>query len=240
MDLVDFIRSLPSPLRRIVYAVYHKFGDKYYAEMAFWESRYKKDNENFSNESYQGLMLAIAKETDASYFDGKVVVDFGCGPRGSLAWMGNADLRVGVDVLMDRYVDSFFNCMKDHETVYVKSTEKVIPLPSNFADVVMTINSIDHVNNLETMCNELIRVLKPGGTFLGSFNLEEPPAPCEPQKLDEEIVKKHLLNFLEVKSYRVASLPADGNRYKAFDQESLEYTPGEEGTLWIRAEKPSS
>jgi len=47
--------------------------------------------------------------------------------------------------------------------IYLKSTEKVIPLPSEFVDIIFTVNAIDHVNNFEIMCDEIIRVLKPGG-----------------------------------------------------------------------------
>lgn len=50
-----------------------------------------------------------------------------------------------------------------HGMIYLKSTEKVIPLPSEFVDIIFTVNAIDHVNNFEIMCDEIIRVLKPGG-----------------------------------------------------------------------------
>ncbi|MCK5850093.1 MAG: methyltransferase domain-containing protein [Kiritimatiellae bacterium] len=237
MGLIDIIRGLPKPLKRLVYAVYSLFGDKYRAEMAFWESRYRKDNGEFRNNHYQKIMMGIAEESDVSFFDGKVIADFGCGPRGTMTWIKGAALRVGVDVLMDRYLDSFFDCMVKHDTVYVKSTEKVIPLPTDFVDILITINAIDHVDDFDAMCNEVVRVLKPGGIFLGSFNLNEPSAPCEPQQLNEERIKRCLLDQLTIKSYRASGIPEDGDRYRPFYEGDLvESKAGEEGTLWVRAE----
>jgi SAM-dependent methyltransferase len=120
----------------------------------------------------------------------------------------------------------------------LKSTEKVIPLPSDFVDVMFTLNAIDHVDNFSAMCSEIIRVLKPGGFFIGSFNLEELPSPCEPQQLDEKKIKDNLLSKLEIKSYRITKKGPEDDLYSPFFTNSLSYKPGQEGYLWVKAMKP--
>ncbi len=124
--------------------------------------------------------------------------------------------------------------------VYLKSTEKVIPLPSDFVDIMFTLNAIDHVADFPLMCSEILRVLKPGGLFIGSFNLEEPVSPCEPNQLSEEIVEANLLNRLEVQSYHVTKkVGPPGERYVPFFEGKLSYEAGQEGYLWVKAMKPA-
>lgn len=47
------------------------------------------------------------------------------------------------------------------------------------------------------MCNEMIRILKPGGILGGSFNMYEPASDCEPQTLTEAILEEHLLKYFD-------------------------------------------
>jgi SAM-dependent methyltransferase len=168
---------------------------------------------------------------------GKVVADFGCGPRGSLVWATSPSLRIGIDVLADRYADEFTDNIISHGMIYLKCTERVIPLPSAFCDVVFTLNAIDHVDNFSVMCSEILRILKPGGLFIGSFNLNETPTSCEPQQLDEEAVRNNLLRYLETELYRITKQGAKGNAYGVFFDGNLSYHPGERAYLWVRAKK---
>lgn len=88
--------------------------------------------------------------------------------------------------------------------IYVKCTEKVISLPSESVDIVFTLKAMDDCENVRRMCNEMLRILKPEGTLIGSFNLEEPPTTTEPQGFSEESVKEALLNHLHIESYRLS------------------------------------
>jgi hypothetical protein len=80
-------------------------------------------------------------------------------------------------------------------------------------------------------------VIKPGGCFIGSFNLEEPATSTEPQRLDEERIKKHLLDYCKVESYRVSTPGPPGNQYQPFFDGEISYQEGELGILWIKAKK---
>ncbi len=235
-----FKELIPEPIKKIIRPVRNLFLKKDKEELSYWKSRFEINQGKFNNSHYQRLMLAMAGESSENFLKGKIVADFGCGPRGSLVWASSASLRIGIDVLADLYADEFSDNITSHGMVYVKSTEKVIPLPSNFVDIMFTVNAIDHVNNFPQMCNEIIRVLKDGGEFIGSFNLEEPPSPCEPQQLNEKIIKENLLNKLEVQSYRITKKGPKEDTYKPFFDGNLSYQVGEEGVLWVRARKPSS
>ena len=210
---------------------------KHNAELAFWKSRLEINHGTFYNGHYERIMLAMAQEPDTGFVKGKVVADFGCGPRGSLVWASSAALRIGIDVLADVYADEFTENILSHGMIYLKATEAVIPLPSAMVDILFTMNAIDHVDHFEKMCAEIIRVLKPGGLFIGSFNLEEPAAATEPQHLTEKRIKESLLDYLDVQSYRVSFSGPDGLEYDPFYTEPLIYEPGQPGILWVRARK---
>jgi len=94
---------------------------------------------------------------------------------------------------------------------------------------------MDHVHNLGAMTAEMLRILKPGGTFIGSFNLDEEPGVSEPQTLTPELLEAHLLRHLDVSSRRVA--PAGpNNTYEYFFSPA---PPGASGPrkLWIRGRR---
>ncbi len=231
---------IPKPLKQILRSLKNRLIKKNDGELSFWRSRLKIDNGKFDNSNYERLMLAMAEEPNDNFLKGKIVADFGCGPRGSLVWANSALLRIGIDVLADNYADEFTDNIISHRMIYLKSTENVIPLPSGFVDIMFTLNAIDHVDNFSVMCNEIMRVLKPGGQFIGSFNLEEPASSCEPQQLNEIIIKENLLNNMEVQSYRISNKRPNGNLYAPFFDGDLSYKQGQEGILWVRAKKKNT
>jgi SAM-dependent methyltransferase len=231
-------KLIPDPLKKIIRPVKNYFLKKHVEELSFWKSRLEIDKGTFANAHYEKLLLGMAEEPNDNFLKGKVVADFGCGPRGSLVWARSANLRIGIDVLADVYAEEFTENIIAHQMIYLKSTEKVIPLPSDFVDVMFTLNAIDHVDNFSAMCSEIIRVIKPGGFFIGSFNLEELPSPCEPQQLDEKKIKDNLLSKLEIKSYRITKKGPEDDLYSPFFTNSLSYEPGQEGYLWVKAMKP--
>lgn len=181
-SMKTMLRPIRDDLRRRIRV---RFVTKTDAEFAFWGSRLEIDGGRFQNEFYKRLMLGMAEEPNGEFVSGRVVADFGCGPRGSLVYAKSARLRIGIDVLADRYAEEFTSNIVTHGTIYLKSTEHVIPLPSDFVDVMFTLNALDHVNYFAPMCREIIRVIKPGGLFIGGFNIEEPATAEEPQRLTE-------------------------------------------------------
>ena len=211
--------------------------DKYEGEMEYWRMMYRNEGSRFANNHYKDLMLSIAQEKDDTFLKNKVVVDFGCGPRGSLQWMKSPTVKIGVDVLTKQYIEAFGKTLIQHGMIYVTSTEQYIPLPNESADCVCTINSLDHVNSLEMMSKEILRILKPQGVLLASFNLNQPSTECEPQILTEEKLKKYLLSYFEIENYRLA-YRGEENVYENMENGRLVQTIGdEEAVLWVRGKK---
>ena len=208
---------------------------KHQAEISYWRNEWTSGN--FRNRYYRNEMLGIAGETDDVFLRGKIVADFGCGPQGSLAWATSARLRIGIDVLADTY--SEFD-IRSHDMVYVSSTERTIPLPSNFVDIMFTMNAIDHVSKLSVMCDEIRRVIVPGGKFLGSFNMCEPANFCEPQTLTEEKLHKFLLKYLDVQFYKIAPEGPEDDWYGPSRRGEYIDKPVPHAHLWVRAIKPVS
>jgi SAM-dependent methyltransferase len=221
--------ELPKPIDRTKIKKDH--------ELNFWMNFWQNSGRNFENAKYKKIMLAMADQQDDSFLKGKIVADFGCGPRGTLAWAKSARLRIGIDVLSDKYADSFKESIIKHDMIYVKSTEKVIPIPGDFVDVVFTLNAMDHVDNFRLMCQEINRILKPGGEFMGSFNLEEPATLCEPQCLNEELINQELLKHMQTLSYRIALHGPERDNYKNFFENNLNHEGGQRALLWVRARK---
>ncbi|MDY0166858.1 MAG: class I SAM-dependent methyltransferase [Thermoguttaceae bacterium] len=215
---------------------------KYARELAFWQSRWEAEDAHFQNDHYEHCLLSIAGETDDSFCQGRIVADLGCGPRGSLEWARSARLRIGIDVLAREYTR--FN-IRDHNMCYVCSGETSIPLPSNYVDVLFTLNAMDHMDNFSVMCGEALRILAPGGIFVGSFNLNEAPSECEPQMLTEDTVNEFLLKHLNVQHYRLAPRGPKENKYSncytAADSPMHGARNAGNSTpviLWVRATKP--
>jgi len=204
-------------------------------ELRYWKRQWRSEGCRFENAYYEPLMLAIAAEQDAGFVRDKVVADFGCGPKGSLCWARTAKSRIGIDVVADAY--RRFG-IADHNMRYVHSTETTIPLPSNCVDVLFTVNAMDHVSSFAVICRELLRILAPGGDLVGSINLDEPERRTEPQTLTEDLVQEHLLNRLEILSYRTAPRGPGDDTYRyllAGDHPLATKTR----ILWVRARKPA-
>jgi SAM-dependent methyltransferase len=207
---------------------------KYRAELAFWERYREECGGVLPNLHYRGLMLGLAGEHDEGFLRGRVVADFGCGPCGSLAWVEAARERIGIDVLADAY--QVFSTA-DHGMRYVRCDERRIPLPDASVGVLFTVNALDHVSHLQSMCQELLRILAPDGAFYGSFNLHEPRAACEPQTLTWPALERYLLRHLQVDWYgAVPKVPVDS--YRGFREGRwTRDIPAGPAILWVRAHR---
>lgn len=172
--------------------------NKYGGELAFWKNRFRNENNDFKNDHYKQLFLEIADEQNDDFMTHKIVADFGCGPRGSLAWTDKPLIKIGIDVLINSYMKHFGNCMIKHGMIYVNCDERIIPLPSGCCDIMSTINSLDHVENLNRMIEEIARVMKSGGIFWGGINLNEPATLEEPQTLTESFLTKELSKYFSI------------------------------------------
>ena len=125
-------------------------------------------------------------------------------------WLGDRAVCIGLDVLVDRYLDVFGEEMLAHRMIYLRTTETRIPLPTSFCDVMFSLNALDHVDNLARMCGEIARVMKPGADLFAEFNLYERRTVTEPQTLDPDLLDRTLLHRFD-EAYRDVHLKPDGS-----------------------------
>jgi len=225
-------------LLKIIKQVYKIVVHKHQAELRYWKRCLKWDGGHFDNGHYQKLFLAMAGETNTEFIRGKVVADFGCGPRGSLKWAVSAAERIGMDVLAEQYRQAFPEELAGHGMLYLTCTEESIPLPDNAIDILFTLNALDHVKHLSVMCREIKRILKPGGWLIGSFNLNQKPTLSEPQMLKEDSLKRELFGGWHLASWRVSAPNLQGYWYQPLLDNRLLEPKGGPAILWVRAQKP--
>lgn len=238
MKLTAYERArarVPKPIKQALRPLGRLFTNKLDSEMQYWRNRFRGEGGTLSSDHYRRLMLAMAEEADEGFLAGRVVADFGCGPRGSLAWLRESAANIGIDVLAARYADEFPDEIVSHGMIYVTSTERTIPMPSVSIDVIFTLNALDHCADLQAMCDEIDRVLKPGGDLIASFNLNEPPTASEPQCLTEDLLDRVLLDRFEARSIRFGV--HQGDTYVEMFSGQSTYKPGKRGYMWFRGTK---
>jgi SAM-dependent methyltransferase len=156
-------------------------------EFRYWEGRVAQEGtlENSHYEPYYTTCFGLEK----SFYRGKAVLDIGCGPRGSLEWADEARERVGLDPLVYAYRNLGID---RHRMRYVEGGSERIPFPDGYFDVVTSINSLDHVDDLDRTIAEVIRVTAVGGLFLVIAEVHPYPTPCEPIMLPWQVTSKFL------------------------------------------------
>lgn len=167
-------------------------------ELMYWKIR--KGDENVFSHSHYLYFYTNHFGLDKTFFNGKKILDLGCGPRGSLEWAEMASKRVGLDPLAASY--RRFGTER-HKMQYVAAHSEQLPLLDEYFDVVCSFNSLDHVDNIEQTIKEIARVIVPGGLFLLLTEVNHAPTVCEPQAFSWDIVKKFLpiLKLLDEKHY---------------------------------------
>lgn len=90
-------------------------------------------------------------------FDGKVVVEVGCG-LGNFLCVITAKERIGIEPLLDKFSEIFD--MDVPEIQFIKGKGESIPLPDDKADVVFCSNVLNHVQHPEMCLKEIRRIMK--------------------------------------------------------------------------------
>ena len=78
---------------------------------------------------------------DLTHYDGKKILDIGCGPMGSLEWADQASIRIGLDPLANDYRSIG---AASHNMGYVAAASEYIPFADEMFDFVTSVNSLDH------------------------------------------------------------------------------------------------
>lgn len=184
-------RMIPAPLQPLARQVKNagvllRFGGdrskaKAAHELAYWRHlplEQRQDHSRF--EKYYTSTFGL----DRSFYDEKVVLDIGCGPKGSLEWATNAKECVGLDPLVEGYRELGID---GHRMRYVGAPAEQTSLSDDYFDVVTTFNSLDHVDDLSRAISEMHRVCKVGGTVLVLVEACHTPTITEPLVIDWDL-----------------------------------------------------
>ena len=134
---------------------------------------------------------------------------------------GVAEECIGLDPLAEKYkkLDARHRRMK-----YVKGVSEDIPFPDKYFDVVSSINSLDHVDNLEQTIKEIARVCKPRGFFLLITEFGHEATACEPQTFGLEVIEKISEDF-SVESKSLCGVSDDHKLYASL-RDKIPYVSG--------------
>lgn len=108
--------------------------------------------------SSSAIYEMVAKAISAREIEGQVLVDVGCGTGQLCSYLGGRFARyIGVDAV--RYDE-----MPSQIDFHAHDLDRgQIPLPGDLADVVVALETIEHLENARAFFRELVRLIKPGG-----------------------------------------------------------------------------
>lgn len=130
----------------------------------------------------QGFRILGMAKKPRDFFDNKVVVEIGPGCCGLLE-MSNARVKIAIEPLSEQYRDNHLLLKDDRGTVYLTCGSESIPLMSEYADIVVASNCLDHVDDMQESVLEIHRILKTGGELFLSVEIDHPSSVCEPHSL---------------------------------------------------------
>jgi SAM-dependent methyltransferase len=135
----------------------------------------------------QGFRILSLAQKPRDYFDNKVVVEIGPGCCGLLE-MSNARVKVAIEPLAEQYRAHGLLLKNERGAAYLTCGSESIPLMSDYADIVVASNCLDHVEDIRASVSEIYRILKVGGEFFLNVEIDHPPSVCEPHSLTFEDV----------------------------------------------------
>jgi SAM-dependent methyltransferase len=162
-------------------------GKKAVHELAYWRERKAAHGELEQSNAHYGWAFTDYFGLPREFYDGKRLLDVGCGPRGSLEWADHAAERVGLDPLANEYKRLH---SREHAMTYVEAGMESIPFPDAHFDVVSSFNSLDHVDDLDAAVGEITRITKPGGLLLLLTDVNHAPTPTEPQSYSWDVLDR--------------------------------------------------
>ncbi|MBF8273161.1 MAG: class I SAM-dependent methyltransferase [Magnetococcales bacterium] len=113
---------------------------------------------------------------EPSFFKDKATLEIGSGPFGFFSAIARMDPHalpdelVVMDPLMDFYQQFTISNHIPQHAVRLQAVGENIPIPDQSCDLVVTTNTIDHVEDCHVFLGEIRRVLKDGGVLLFSVH----------------------------------------------------------------------
>lgn len=180
--------------------------------MGYWRERAAL--EGVLGNSHYERVFTTQFALEPRFFDAKRVLDIGCGPRGSLEWAAGAARRVGLDPLVERYRELGID---RHAMEYVAAPAERMPFPDASFDIVASLNSLDHVDDVEAAVAQITRVAAPGATWLLTVEVGHEPTATEPHSLSWDVAAR--IAGWEVQWSARNGLRDDHDIYASIDEE---------------------
>lgn len=152
-------------------------------ERHYYETRAKTHDDKqqvyaeFHAPFWKGILSRLG---ELQFRDDGVYVDVGCGPNPIVAFVDRGR-RMGVDPLMPFYRDNFV-LPPDFEP-HEGTIEELAPIADGQADIIFSMNNIDHIKHLPTAVATLRRKLRPDGFLVISVNVVGNPLTALAAKL---------------------------------------------------------
>ena len=202
--------------------------DKLEAEFNYW--KHQVVNEKELNNNHFEYFYTTHFNLNKEFYHRKRIIDIGCGPRGSLEWCNGAKERIGIDPLVDKYME----LNQEHSMKYITACSEDIPFPDNHFDIVSSFNSLNHVNNLNDSISEIIRITKIGGIVLILVDIMSFKTITEPIEISWSLDK-------EFKSFKVIEkkhyVSNEEGMYQSINDKNLIIECPERGILSLKLYK---
>lgn len=165
-------------------------------ELGFWDNPSKFESlDGFSNHRDRYFHINKNMFTNIKLdFDGKTIVDVGCGPEYGFLPFAKAKYKIGIDPLAFEYRKKY---PEDKDIIMLNSPSEDLPLTEESVDALFCINALDHMYKPYLALEEMYRVLKKGAYF--SLSVDIGGTPCHPIK----ILKKDIDNFIDKHNFEI-------------------------------------
>lgn len=178
---------------------------KYRDELAYWQHVIKRDTPREWGGTFEqaygswqreriaelGRFLGLeGADQVARWCADRSVVEIGAGPFPSIA-VARWKRAVAIDPLADGYTAEDLlpkGCHCDAVT-YIAAPGEAVPLPTDFADIVIIENCLDHVDDPRLVVREIRRLLKPGGLVWLLVDLMEYRDHLHPNPFSEQSLR---------------------------------------------------
>jgi len=146
-------------------------------ELAYWRKKYASGYYPDYKESFHRFLSRFG--VDADSFSAGKLMEIGCGPQGfsaSLVQLAEKQpaTHVIIDSLLDKYQDFEAFSLFGKDTIKIASMGENVPVPSDFFDIVICQNVLDHVDEPSAVINEIHRTLRKRGVALISVHILSP------------------------------------------------------------------
>ena len=112
------------------------------------------------------------------------LLEVGSGPMPSATCFKGCRLYC-LEPLLPEYILAGFPLHYYENVTFIHGAAENIPAEDNFFDAVISVNAIDHVDDINETADEIRRVLKPGGRLRMHMHYHK-PAICEPIELNDD------------------------------------------------------